>query len=1256
MVTQAQLEKAWLAYMLCTERAINVFVERSLWQPAQRDVKLSAAHQAGVPAWLLRTLRALPTRVTTAITATTAWAVCNTADAACVAADVAAVALSLCLAALHTPRAVQDWAGTAPHAAALLDPALLTALAQAARGVADLARHAALPSTQALVAGARSPRPTGPRCALACAQIALTASQAFNTIMLLVAEHLGDFSSQVPSGCTDPVPAPVTLLAEGLRESGLAGAAAWAVITCPGPATFHVPGIGRAAVAVPEGVDSDEENDQDEPCNNILLALFRFWDVGCTLKVGGRPGAPPVIAALGEALGHPDVASLRLAALEVLWTQAGMGPDWETALDEHDEAQVRMLQAASSGKAMAQMHFRVFLASLGLWQLAKRGLAFIEGGGGLPPEPGVPPEVQLARLTARSAEAVCRLARGQGLHGLYGAKAELSLSMHDRFLFLRLDHSGLPAAAWSSAAAPHWAEAAAWALAAAVEALARGPPRKAGSAAAPEAKPDKHAAEVVDGNLCRMEKVARALRAAWQRGGPSQAPAASASGREAVLSGLRRAGLGASLDHALRLAYAAADRAAVPGAAAWDVQAARWLEPVPGRALAVVDLLGLDLLGPVEGSGGADGAPLGLGDVGGLAVTVAKRALALAGRLEAAGRLEVAEAAEAAGAGGASNAGAEAAAAVRTAPAGASVSAVAAEGATAGSLGSVSERPPRPSQAQTLRHSLTAVRVCVVLMRQQRERRWPPPARSLGAAPAPASAAPATGAGITDAPPASVAAAESTASPSGPSAGDSGGTSTPSSAAAAAPHIPALGGGAASPGGGAASPGGGAASPGGGAASPGGGAASPAGATSAPAEPATPRPVPAEWGPLALELEGYLLRAAARLAAAAAAVEAAAVTGPAAGPEARLVVSCLTAVAVLCRTSEPGSPGGEARLLSLQPHRLAAAACRLLCAWRPATAAVPAAPAAAAPAAMAAEGNGAHTGGTGVGGSPGQAPVAAVAPAAVAAVGATREEWQVGLVRILVLALGRLAAHSPGLAARVRGWLQPPPADGCTDAGAEGAAQGEAEAGARGCLAQAWSAALGSQAAAGAGAEEFTALGLALLRAAQGGDGGGGSLQPSGDGDDSSGSAADHDPGFRQTAAALLTCKAAKGAGTVPGPLPASLEGLFGPSPAEGTGPRAEAAAAAAAGAAVLAAPLPLLLAPPPLGRALTQLLVCGCPGCATFGGESEEALPLKRCGGCRAVRYCGAACQRAHWQGGHRAECGAVAAALAGLRGQSRE
>ncbi len=74
-------------------------------------------------------------------------------------------------------------------------------------------------------------------------------------------------------------------------------------------------------------------------------------------------------------------------------------------------------------------------------------------------------------------------------------------------------------------------------------------------------------------------------------------------------------------------------------------------------------------------------------------------------------------------------------------------------------------------------------------------------------------------------------------------------------------------------------------------------------------------------------------------------------------------------------------------------------------------------------------------------------------------------------------------------------------------------------------------------------------------------------------------------------------------------------------------------------------APLPPPLALPP-GRAggLPQLYMCGNPRCGNFGCEGEWALPLKHCGRCRVVRYCGADCQRAHWREGHRAECTASA------------
>ncbi len=72
--------------------------------------------------------------------------------------------------------------------------------------------------------------------------------------------------------------------------------------------------------------------------------------------------------------------------------------------------------------------------------------------------------------------------------------------------------------------------------------------------------------------------------------------------------------------------------------------------------------------------------------------------------------------------------------------------------------------------------------------------------------------------------------------------------------------------------------------------------------------------------------------------------------------------------------------------------------------------------------------------------------------------------------------------------------------------------------------------------------------------------------------------------------------------------------------------------------------PPPLLLPPSRMG-ALLRLPMCGNPRCGNFAMEFEEALKLKSCNRCRAVRYCGADCQRAHWREGHRAECKELAA-----------
>ncbi|PNH06481.1 hypothetical protein TSOC_007170 [Tetrabaena socialis] len=59
-------------------------------------------------------------------------------------------------------------------------------------------------------------------------------------------------------------------------------------------------------------------------------------------------------------------------------------------------------------------------------------------------------------------------------------------------------------------------------------------------------------------------------------------------------------------------------------------------------------------------------------------------------------------------------------------------------------------------------------------------------------------------------------------------------------------------------------------------------------------------------------------------------------------------------------------------------------------------------------------------------------------------------------------------------------------------------------------------------------------------------------------------------------------------------------------------------------------------------GRAILRL--CGNPCCADYTGACEAELRLQQCSGCRAVWYCGAACQKQHWRAAHKRECGQLA------------
>ena len=48
-------------------------------------------------------------------------------------------------------------------------------------------------------------------------------------------------------------------------------------------------------------------------------------------------------------------------------------------------------------------------------------------------------------------------------------------------------------------------------------------------------------------------------------------------------------------------------------------------------------------------------------------------------------------------------------------------------------------------------------------------------------------------------------------------------------------------------------------------------------------------------------------------------------------------------------------------------------------------------------------------------------------------------------------------------------------------------------------------------------------------------------------------------------------------------------------------------------------------------------LHACALPAC---GAREVTVHQFKRCGGCKAVVYCSAACSKAHWKAGHKREC----------------
>ncbi len=243
--------------------------------------------------------------------------------------------------------------------------------------------------------------------------------------------------------------------------------------------------------------------------------------------------------------------------------------------------------------------------------------------------------------------------------------------------------------------------------------------------------------------------------------------------------------------------------------------------------------------------------------------------------------------------------------------------------------------------------------------------------------------------------------------------------------------------------------------------------------------------------------------------------------------------------------------------------------------------------------------------------------------------------------RLSLLVPGLLAfmsAHKT-LSGRVRGWLAPPPAAAAAAAAAAGAGSSTCGSGSSGSEAEAAACAGCLEAPVRSLARRalrfaptFALHAMALLKIAAGQVGG--TARRTG-----------ADGGFRQFAAAMAdrVWEAFKD------PTSRSFEQVPMPDgslPSHMLAWEQFAAGSLRLPVAPSGAPPPPLALPPCRQGALPRLRVCGNPHCGNFAEESEGWLPLKQCGGCRAVRYCCADCQRAHWRAGHKAACKLIAAA----------
>ncbi|KXZ47907.1 hypothetical protein GPECTOR_32g520 [Gonium pectorale] len=453
------------------------------------------------------------------------------------------------------------------------------------------------------------------------------------------------------SGTAAPLPAPVAELVDALSSSGLVPVAAGMILQPP-LVVNGVPIPWGPGIPYPKNRTAIEIH---AAAREVSIAMNVLQGARARLVGAGGSTSAPGVAQLGRLLEHRKVAALRHVMLQRLAAHGRLQPQppeegvaAEGGADGAEDAYVWWLtrkevqdgpvtdrgitgfddRTGNTAGWLEDDHCHAVLVSLGYW----RGTELRELPPDLrrrlaPPASAPPPEV-IARLAARTAEALCRLYHGQGLGGAYGPGAPEWLFARNAGALVPFDFSDEASAAPEAelqACLPHWLEAAAWGLALGVEALAGAVERRGVSH--PNAT---HGGMLLHESQLGNEATGpeRLLQALTLPSSHATRNVKMSSEVRADLSArLRRAGLGASLDRALRLAFTVFDRAEAPGATEWERSAANILMDAPFSTASILGSQLLPMLGPT-------GAAVEGGGVSGVLVTAAKRASALARQLE----------------------------------------------------------------------------------------------------------------------------------------------------------------------------------------------------------------------------------------------------------------------------------------------------------------------------------------------------------------------------------------------------------------------------------------------------------------------------------------------------------------------------------------------------------------------------------------------------------------------------------------------